>query len=235
MYKYDFGLSFAGEDRELAKELARLLKLERIRVFYDHDAEAELWGQDLYQKFQKIYGEECRFFVPFVSANYMKKNWPKHELKQAQARDFKSNVEYILPIRLDDTELPGLNETVGYIDYRRRSILQIAQLCQEKLVQHEPIRRLFLWLRENNPHVVRLLDQKTMTFQLRVAVAKAPYLKEIISSIGADFCNGIDQNNYLMNGGTGPAGCIPSVEAEPHTTFLITLSDGFYDQIGGST
>ena len=36
MYKYDFGLSFAGEDREYAKKLARLLKDERVQVFYDH-------------------------------------------------------------------------------------------------------------------------------------------------------------------------------------------------------
>ena len=132
MYKYDFGLSFAGEDRDKTKILAGILKAEQIRVFYDHDEEAELWGQYLYQKFQRIYGDECRFFIPFVSVNYLKKQWLKHELKQAQARDFKSDVEYILPVRLDETELPRLNITTGYIDLRNRSIEDVAQLCLQK-------------------------------------------------------------------------------------------------------
>ncbi|WP_081444758.1 TIR domain-containing protein [Blastopirellula marina] len=74
MYKYDFGFSFAGEDREYAKALAQLVKRESVRVFYDEDFEADLWGQDVYQGFQQVYGKDCRFFVPFISANYIAKN-----------------------------------------------------------------------------------------------------------------------------------------------------------------
>ena len=68
-----------------------------------------------------------------MNHNYLAKNWPKHELKQAQARDFKSDEEYILPLRLDDTSLPGLNETTGYVDLRIHSIETVASLCLEKL------------------------------------------------------------------------------------------------------
>ena len=89
MYKYDFGLSFAGEDRVVAADLADRLKTERVRVFYDEYQEAELWGKDLYQKFQEIYVKECRYFIPIISPNYVAKRWPQHELKQAQARAFK--------------------------------------------------------------------------------------------------------------------------------------------------
>ena len=35
MQKYDIALSFAGEDRQHAEELAELLKSERYKVFYD--------------------------------------------------------------------------------------------------------------------------------------------------------------------------------------------------------
>jgi hypothetical protein len=52
VFKYDFALSFAGEQREIAEQLARLLQSESVRVFYDKDAQADLWGQDLYQTFQ---------------------------------------------------------------------------------------------------------------------------------------------------------------------------------------
>ena len=62
MFKYDFALSFAGEHREEAEQLAKLLQRERVRVFYDKDEQADLWGQDLSQRFQQIYGQESRFF-----------------------------------------------------------------------------------------------------------------------------------------------------------------------------
>lgn len=133
-YEYDFVLSFAGEDRNSGpEELKKLLEKEHVNVFYDKDNDAELWGQDLYQKFAKIYGEKSLFFIPFISKNYIEKVWCKHELSQAQARAFKSTTEYILPLRLDDTEVPGINKTTGYIDLRILSIAQVAQLCLQKL------------------------------------------------------------------------------------------------------
>jgi hypothetical protein len=231
LYKYDFGLSFAGEDREFPEKLAQLLKNEHVRVFYDRDEEADLWGQDLYQGFQKIYGQECRFFIPFVSANYIAKNWPRHELRQAQARDFKSNVEYILPLRLDDTELPGINSTTAYIDLRSRSIEDVAQLCLRKLVRDSAIRQLYLFLRENNPAAMSRLGGRPTSLLVRVATSKISSLMGIFDKIPPQVCSCTDHHNTLMNGGVGPAGCIPSTDAEPHTTFTLMLSDKFYAEI----
>ena len=231
MYKYDFGLSFAGEDRKHPEKLAQLLRDEHVRVFYDRDEEADLWGQDLYQKFQNVYVQECRFFIPFMSANYIAKWWTKHELKQAQARDFKSNVEYILPLRLDDTELPGINDTTAYIDLRKQTIEDVAQLCLAKLVRDSAIRQLFIFHRENNPTTMKLLESKPATLLIRVATSKASSLKSIFDQIAPQVCSGTDHNDTYMNGGAGPGGCIPSIDAEPHTTFLLRLSENFYEEI----
>lgn len=231
MYKYDFGLSFAGEDRASAKKLAEILKSEGVRVFYDHDEEADMWGRDLYQKFQQIYGLECRFFIPFVSKNYLAKRWPMHELKQAQARDFKSDTEYILPLRLDDSELPGINETTGYVDLRIRPIEDVAQLCLKKLIQKDPVRRLYLFLRNSNPDSVGLLAARPERLVIRVAVAKTKELTTLLSQIDSSICYGIDGHNTLMNGGDGPPGIVRSVDAEPHTTFELIFSATYYDQI----
>lgn len=41
-----------------------------------------------------------------------------------------------------------------------------------------------------------------------------------------------DNQNVLINGGFGPPGCIPCTDPEPHTTFSITLSESFFDEIG---
>jgi hypothetical protein len=133
MFKWDFALSFAGKHREKAKRLAELLTSENVSVFYDENYKAQLWGKDLYCEFQRIYGKESRFFIPFVSAEYLEKEWPRHELRQAQARDIKTDTEYILPLRIDDTALPGLNETVCYVDLRTTTIEDVAELCLEKL------------------------------------------------------------------------------------------------------
>ncbi len=53
-YKYDFGLSFAGAQRNYAENFADELKNRNITVFYDNDERANLWGENLYQKFQKL-------------------------------------------------------------------------------------------------------------------------------------------------------------------------------------
>ena len=132
-HEYDVALSFAGEDRQHAEELSKLLKRAGARVFYDYAEQASLWGKDLFQHLATIYGEKSRFCVVFVSESYLKKLWTKHELRQAQARSFGLDREYILPVRIDDTALPGVPSTVGYIDLRNTSIPQIAKLLLEKL------------------------------------------------------------------------------------------------------
>jgi hypothetical protein len=240
MYDFDFALSFAGEDRNFAVQLAALLKDKGARVFYDMDFAADLWGKDLYQEFQRIYGNDSKFFVPFISKHYIAKNWPKHELKQAQARDFKSDDEYILPLRIDDSELPGLNDTSGYLDLRSTSISEVANLCMQKLtgnligpmssrVSNEV--RLYQWLRERNPDAVTALESGEAQLLLRVATNRSQQLIQLIASVGNPLCQGEDMRNTLMNGGFGPPGCFGSVDAEPHTTFLLQFSSDFIARV----
>jgi hypothetical protein len=132
-FDYEIAFSFAGEDRAVVEELADKLVRDGIRVFYDAYEKAQLWGKDLYQHLQVVYRDKAQYCVIFVSASYADKLWPRHELKQAQARAFKENREYILPVRLDDTDIPGLNATVGYIDLRQHTLEELRTLIQKKL------------------------------------------------------------------------------------------------------
>jgi hypothetical protein len=75
--------------------------------FFDENEKAELWGKDLYQHIESVYRDDSKFCVIFVSHSYANKLWPRHELRQAQARAFREKAEYILPVRLEDVELPG--------------------------------------------------------------------------------------------------------------------------------
>lgn len=132
-FEYDLALSFAGENRPIVDELAAMLTALGVRVFYDDYEKAELWGKDLYQHLQSVYRDSAEYCIVFVSEAYGKKLWTRHELKQAQARAFKESQDYILPVRLDDTEIPGLNATTGYIDLRHHTLAQLSEVIIEKL------------------------------------------------------------------------------------------------------
>ena len=131
--QYDVALSFAGEDRHYAEPLAKRLKAGGYSVFYDKYEQAELWGKDLYVHLSSVYKDQARYCVIFLSKHYAQKLWTRHELQNAQARAFRENQEYILPIRIDDTEIPGVPPTIGHLDLDPTNIEEIYQALVEKL------------------------------------------------------------------------------------------------------
>jgi hypothetical protein len=130
---YDIALSFAGEDRKWADALAMALRKNGISVFYDEFEKAELWGKDLFQYLNKVYRRKAKFCVVLSSKNYLRKKWTRHELQSAQVKAFGQTQEYILPLKLDNTELPGVNPTTGYIDATTTSVDKIVEIIAEKL------------------------------------------------------------------------------------------------------
>ncbi len=133
--KYDIAISFAGEDRGIASQIADSLRQKRIKVFYDSFEESTLWGKNLYDYLNEVYGEKSKYCLMLLSQNYKSKLWTNHERESAQARAFRENREYILPIKIDDTKIPGINETVGYLDINTHSIERIVELIIDKLNQ----------------------------------------------------------------------------------------------------
>ena len=69
----------------------------------------------------------------FISAAYGKKLWTNHERKAAQARAFGEAREYILPVRFDDTEIPGVLPTIGYLSLKNRSSDKLVSAIVNKL------------------------------------------------------------------------------------------------------
>ncbi|MEK3917724.1 toll/interleukin-1 receptor domain-containing protein [Paenibacillus sp. FSL H7-0331] len=130
---YDVALSFAGEDRKQVEQLALELLSQGIKVFYDEFEQANLWGKDLYQYLSEVYYSNARYCVVFISEHYSRKLWTNHELRSAQARAFEQNSEYILPLKLDDTQVPGIHSTIGYIDLRIIGVKKVAEMIITKL------------------------------------------------------------------------------------------------------
>src|SRR5262249_459945 len=119
--KYHVALSFAGEDREYVEKVADHLRSRRIRLFYTKYGEVEIWGKDLYSHLSEVYSRQAHFTVIFISGHYKEKLWTNLERQNAQARAFQESREYILPVRFDKTEVPGLPKTIGYLSLNERS------------------------------------------------------------------------------------------------------------------
>jgi hypothetical protein len=132
-FQYDVALSFAGEDREYVEEVASILKSLGIRVFYDKYEKVSLWGKNLYSHLQDVYAQRARYTVMFISKHYKEKLWTNHERESAQARAFTEKEEYILPARFDDTQIPGILPTVGYINLNDYTPKELADLISKKI------------------------------------------------------------------------------------------------------
>lgn len=131
--KYDVALSFAGEDRDYVEAVAASLRDKGVRVFYDNYEQVELWGKDLYSHLDYIYRTASRYCVIFISEHYAAKVWTNHERSSAQARAIEENTEYVLPARFDDTTIPGLRPTIGYLSLKNLEPAEVAAMVQQKL------------------------------------------------------------------------------------------------------
>ncbi|MCD6255767.1 MAG: TIR domain-containing protein [Deltaproteobacteria bacterium] len=131
--RWKISLSFAGEDRWIAERLAIGFKENGISVFYDQFEKSTLLGKDLYQYLFDVYSKYSQYCVVLISANYRKKSWTMHELKAMQSTALISQEEYILPVRLDNTELPGFPPQIGYLDLRHESIESVIEIISRKV------------------------------------------------------------------------------------------------------
>jgi hypothetical protein len=139
--KFDVALSFAGEDRGYVHDVAQALIDAGVSVFYDEFEQIKLWGKDLVVHLDNIYRHKARYCVMFISSYYAAKVWTNHELKSALARALEEENEYILPARFDDTELPGIRPTIGYVNLRDLPPNDFANLILEKIGHTDSVGR----------------------------------------------------------------------------------------------
>ena len=129
---YEIVLSFAGEDREYVEAVAQFLRTNDVSCFYDKYEDVTLWGKDLVEHLDKVY-RSARYCVMFISEHYSKKIWPTHERRSALSRAIEQKGEYILPARFDNTELPGIRHTIGYVDLKNKKPDELAKMILKKL------------------------------------------------------------------------------------------------------
>ncbi|MDV3350953.1 TIR domain-containing protein [Leptothoe sp. LEGE 181152] len=136
--QYQVAISCAEAEHDYAERLAHILERYDVSVFYKGNEQGEVWGQDLYQ--YDVLIKRTEYCVIFVSKAYSQEPQAKHELKQAQARAFREDL-YILPIRVDDTEIPGLTETTKCIYLKDYTFEEIAKMIRTDKLRSSSISR----------------------------------------------------------------------------------------------
>lgn len=119
-YQFDFAISFAGENRGLAKLIADQLDLFDCAVFYDEYFEANYLGKAWHKSFTEIFGEQSRFVVCLLDKHHVEKIWPTFERECFTPRIPDAAV---IPIYLDDAPVPGVPKDIVGIPFKNYAAL----------------------------------------------------------------------------------------------------------------
>ncbi|MFZ2404183.1 MAG: TIR domain-containing protein, partial [Methylobacter sp.] len=139
--RFQVALSFPGEQRDYVAEVAQHLaeKLGQDQVFYDQWYQAELARPNLDTHLQTIYHDDSQLIVPFLCADYERKEWCGLEWRAIRDLIKKRNDGDIMPLRFDGTHIPGLFSIDGYIDLQKHNPKQTADLILQRLPANRPI------------------------------------------------------------------------------------------------
>ncbi|MFE5564806.1 TIR domain-containing protein [Amycolatopsis japonica] len=113
--KFHVAVSYSRKDQETVGGVVYALKARGIRVYHDRTDKTLTWGSALNERLSRIYGEDASFCLVFLSRSYFDGECTKVEFEAALRRR-RTQADYILPIRLDATDLPDGLRDVSYLD-----------------------------------------------------------------------------------------------------------------------
>jgi len=143
--RYDFALSFAGPNRDLAKTLHELLTELEVACFYDENEQHRIIAQNIEDYLAPIYRSEARYVVVLQSPDYPKRIWTKIESDNFRERFGTGSV---IPIRYT-TVIPGFftdDDKYGGLTFDPAKALQVQAekiatiLCQRIIEDRQSAR-----------------------------------------------------------------------------------------------
>jgi hypothetical protein len=133
--RFKIALSFPGEHRDFVEQVAARLadQVGRDRVLYDKYYEAEFARTDLDTYLQRLYHDESELVAVFLCADYERKDWCGLEWRAIRDLIKKRQTSTVMPLRFDNTEIPGLFSTDGYVWIGGRPPAEIADLILQRM------------------------------------------------------------------------------------------------------
>ena len=109
--RYDYALSFAGNDREVAEMLFEHLTERELSVFYDRNEQHRILAENVEDYLAPIYRSEASFVVILLGEEYPKRVWAKFESEQFKDR---FGDKAVIPVWFSDAPPGMFDETVKY-------------------------------------------------------------------------------------------------------------------------
>lgn len=109
--KYDYALSFAGIDRDVAEGLFGFLSERELSVFYDANEQHRILAENVEDYLGPIYKSEASFVIVLLGPDYPKKIWTKFESEQFKHRFGENSV---IPIWFSNVPPSLFDETTKY-------------------------------------------------------------------------------------------------------------------------
>jgi hypothetical protein len=142
--RYDFALSFAGTDRDVAAALNTALQDREFEVFYDLNEQHRMLAENIEDYLRPIYQSDAEFVVALLGPDFPKRIWTKFESGQFKTR-FKSGA--VIPIWFSNAP-PGMfdeSTRVGGIMFNRsgdlgKQVEAIAELLTKKIAGKRGVR-----------------------------------------------------------------------------------------------
>ena len=108
-------ISYSHLDKEFALKLEKSLKAQGIETWIDvFDLNA---GDNIFAKIQSGINE-CDYIITILSKNYVNSQWTLQELEAFEMRDVTNGTNTIIPILIEDCELPIFLRDKLYLDFR---------------------------------------------------------------------------------------------------------------------
>lgn len=140
-YKYDIAISYATEQIDYVKEIVQLLDQYGVRTFVDYKEPERLWGEYIPEELRRVYSEESRVILIFLSKEYATKSYTRFESRIVCERSLAGDT--FLIIKMDEVTLPWLNSTIGLVDNKMFSPGEIVRMLAKKFSFSITIENLF--------------------------------------------------------------------------------------------
>jgi hypothetical protein len=129
-------ISHSSQDKERASELANALRGHGVDVWVDHEQIG--FGDSITKKISQGL-ERSTVILVLISKSFVESSWCRAEYEPLLMNEIQSGNTTVIPIRLDNSEMPILLRTKRYVDIRRgmdKSVLyELASQISEGSVQ----------------------------------------------------------------------------------------------------
>lgn len=109
--RYDYALSFAGANRDIAERLFDDLSQRELSIFYDKNEQHRILAENVEDYLAPIYRSEASFVIVLLGKEYPQRIWAKFESEQFKER---FGERAVIPIWFSDVPPGMFDETTKY-------------------------------------------------------------------------------------------------------------------------